>query len=202
MSMNSVLMVTPRWARDGGVGAHVEVSSRLLAEAGHEVTVLVARIESSQRFEGVTLRRSPKLCRWDAAIEERLGDALSLAPSVIHVHQVDDLPLIETLRARAPVVMSAHGYTACPSGVYYFAPGEECARFHGPGCVTHMILEGCAHVRNPSRLPSMYRRSARGLAALRRADLAVSYSSSVDRHLRANGLTRRRVIPYFPTLAP
>jgi glycosyltransferase involved in cell wall biosynthesis len=200
MSPHSVLMVTPRWARDGGVGAHVEVSARLLAEAGHEVTILVARIESSERFEGVTLHRSAQLCRWDAPIESRLGDALSFSPSVIHVHQIDDLPLVETLRSKAPVVVSAHGYTACPSGVYYFAPGEECVRFHGPGCVPHLIAHGCAHVRNPARLPAMYRRSARGLEALSRADLAVSYSSSVDRHLGANGLTRRRVIPYFPTL--
>jgi glycosyltransferase involved in cell wall biosynthesis len=56
-------------------------------------------------------------------------------------------------------------------------------------------------MRNPIRLPSMYRRSGRRLAALRRADLAISYSSSVDRHLKANGLARRRVVPYFPTLA-
>ena len=194
-------MVTPRWARDGGVGAHVQAGARILAEAGHEVAVLVARIESSERFAGVVLYWSAQLCKWDVPIEARLGDALSLSPSIVHVHHVDDLPLVAALRVKAPVVMSAHTYTACPSGVYYYAPGEECVRFHGPGCVTHWIADGCAHVRNPTRLPEMYRRSARGLAALRRADVTVSYSSSVDRHLQANGLRRRRVVPYFPTLA-
>jgi glycosyltransferase involved in cell wall biosynthesis len=47
-----------------------------------------------------------------------------------------------------------------------------------------------------------YRSATRGLAALRDAELAVSYSSSVDRHLAANGITRRMVVPYFPTMAP
>src|SRR6476646_10940652 len=123
MSRHSVLMVTPRWARDGGVGAHVQASARILAEAGHEVAVLVARVESSERFAGVELYRSAQLCKWDVPIEARLGDAVSLSPSVVHVHQVDDLALVAAMRATAPVVMSAHGYTACPSGVYYFAPG-------------------------------------------------------------------------------
>jgi glycosyltransferase involved in cell wall biosynthesis len=40
------------------------------------------------------------------------------------------------------------------------------------------------------------------MAVLRRADLVVSYSSAVDRHLAANGLPRRAVVPYFPTLTP
>src|ERR1051326_3312952 len=59
----SVLLFTPRWARDGGVGAHVEASAAALAQAGHEVTIVAARIESSTRIPGVTLTRNPKLCR-------------------------------------------------------------------------------------------------------------------------------------------
>src|SRR6202043_292101 len=55
--------------------------------------------------------------------------------------------------------------------------------------------------RNPQLLPSKYRYATRGLAALKGADLAVSYSSSVDRHLAANGIARRVVVPHFPALA-
>jgi glycosyltransferase involved in cell wall biosynthesis len=51
-------------------------------------------------------------------------------------------------------------------------------------------------------LPGKYRGTSRGLEALRRADLAVSYSSSVDRHLATNGIARRTVVPYFPTMTP
>src|SRR5439155_23122577 len=50
-------------SRDGGVGAHVEASARELALAGHDVTVVAARIESPTRPPGVTLMSTPKLCR-------------------------------------------------------------------------------------------------------------------------------------------
>jgi len=40
------------------------------------------------------------------------------------------------------------------------------------------------------------------LTALRRADLVVCYSSAVDRHLAVNGMVRRKVVPYFPTIVP
>jgi glycosyltransferase involved in cell wall biosynthesis len=202
LNPRSVLLVTPRWARDGGVGAHVIVSAALLAGQGIDVRALVARIDSSERTEGVTLISRPELFKRDAPIELRLGDALASEPAVIHVHQVDEPELVEAMRVVSPVVVSAHGYNACTSGVYHFGPGEECTRGHGHGCVPNLLARGCAHVRNPLPLPSMYRDTTRSLETLRQADLAVSYSSSVDRHLARNGLTRRAIVPYFPTLVP
>ncbi|HEX5851765.1 MAG TPA: glycosyltransferase family 4 protein, partial [Solirubrobacteraceae bacterium] len=92
--------------------------------------------------------------------------------------------------------------TACTSGVYYFRPGQECTRAHGPGCAVNLIARGCAHTRQLQALPASYRRTSRELDALRHADLVVAYSSSVDRHLAHNGLTRRRVVPLFSTMAP
>jgi len=200
--LNSALFVTPRWARDGGVGAHVVASAALLAGMGVEVTVLTARIEASERIPGVALYHQPGLFHTDTSIETRLGDALLCEPSVIHLHQVDDPEIVGAVRRRAPVVMSAHGYTACTSGVYYFRPGHECTRSHGRGCVPNLIARGCAHTRNPSTLPSRYRHASGALDALRQADLVVSYSSSVDRHLAANGIARRVIVPYFPTMVP
>jgi glycosyltransferase involved in cell wall biosynthesis len=198
----SVLLVTPIWARDGGVGAHVKASAKLLAERGVDVRVLVARIESSERPTGVSIVAEAGLFDREAPAGVRMGDALASSPEVIHVHQVDEPALIEAMRAVAPVVMSAHGYNACTSGVYHFRPGEECTRGHGPGCVPNLLARGCAHLRNPTRLPSMYRHATRGVDALTQADLAISYSTAVDRHLAANGLTRRAIVPYFPTLVP
>lgn len=196
----SVLFVTPRWARDGGVGAHVEASAALLAGAGVRVSVLVARVESTEAVAGVTLVQSSELFNTDASMSARLGEALSCDPAIVHLHQMDDPEIVEAMRVSAPVVISAHGYTACTSGVYYFRPGHECTRAHGPGCVPNLIARGCAHTRNPTTLPSRYGQATRGLEALRQADLAVSYSSSVDRHLAANGVTHRTVVPYFPTM--
>jgi glycosyltransferase involved in cell wall biosynthesis len=134
-------------------------------------------------------------------MDVRVGEALSLRPSIVHIHQVDHPELVDFMRAHAPVAISAHGYTACPSGVYYFRPGQECTRAHGPACIPNMLLRGCAHTRDPRQLPSQYARAAAGLQALRRADLAVAYSSSVERHLAANDVTRRARIPLFTSMS-
>jgi glycosyltransferase involved in cell wall biosynthesis len=183
------------------VGAHVKASAAALAGQGVKVHVLVARVEDEAHTEGVTLHRSPDLFNSDAPIGVRLGEGLTCEPDLVHLHQVDDPQIADELQALAPMVMSAHGYTLCTAGVYYFRPGQECTRAHGPGCVPNLLLRGCAHSRFPKRLPVKYRNATAALGALRRADLVVSYSSSVDRHLAANEITRRTIVPYFPTMA-
>jgi glycosyltransferase involved in cell wall biosynthesis len=198
----SVLLVTPRWTRDGGIAAHVQASARALAERGVEVQVLAREVVDEQTVPGVEVLSSDALVDRDAPIESRLGAALSLTPDVVHLHQLDDPDVVSAFRSHAPVVISAHGYTACTSDVYYFRPGQECTRAHGPGCVGNLALRGCAHTRDPRPLPGAYRKTSRGVEALRRSDLAVSYSSAMDRHLANNEIENRRVIPLFATVAP
>jgi glycosyltransferase involved in cell wall biosynthesis len=196
----SILFLTPRWARDGGVGAHVQLSAALLAELGARVTVLVARVESPERPPGVALHENRKLFDRSAPAHERLGESLRGDPELVHMHQVDDPGLVDALRLRAPVVISAHAYTGCSSGMYYFRPGHECDRGHGPACIPNLLARGCAHMRNPTRIPSLYAQTSRAHAALSRADFAISYSTAVDRHLAANGVRARMIVPYFPTM--
>jgi glycosyltransferase involved in cell wall biosynthesis len=202
MTARSVLIVTPRWARDGGVGAHVIASAAALAESGIRVEVLAARIESEEQVAGVTLHPRPALFDKQASAETRLGEPATLRADAAHVHQVDDPDIVRVLRRSTPVLISAHAYTACTSGVYYFRPGQECTRAHGPACAVNLVARGCAHTTRPQSLPASYRRTTRELAALQQADLIVAYSSSVDRHLANNGLLRRRVVPLFSTMAP
>ncbi len=202
MTPRSVLLVTPRWTRDGGVATHVVSSATELARRGLEVHVLAARLELSEEIDGVTLHRSPDLFNAGATPRTRIGSAGSLAPDVIHSHQFEDPEVLAALGARAPVAISVHGYSACASGVHYFRPGQECSRAHGPGCVPNLLLRGCAHTRNPAGIPSSYQRAARSLRALQVCDLAISYSSVVDAHLEAAGLARRARVPLFPTIPP
>ena len=202
MTVPSVLLATPRWTRDGGVATHVMASARALAEHGVDVSVAAARIDHTTPVTGVNIFHTPELFARGIPPGRRLEEALSAHPTVIHLHQVDDPELVNSLRRSAPVLLSAHGYTACTSGVHYFRPGQECTRAHGLGCVPNLGLRGCAHTSNPRRLPAAYRSASRGLEALREADLAISYSSAVDRHLSVNEVTQRTVIPYFPTMAP
>jgi glycosyltransferase involved in cell wall biosynthesis len=133
---------------------------------------------------------------------DRIGQAMSFNPDVIHLHQVDLPDVVHAMRKSAPVVISAHVYSACPSGLYYFRPGHECTRAHGPGCVFNLIARGCAHSLNLKPLPTRYMNAARRAEALKGADLVVSYSRAVDRHLAANGLMQRRIVPLLATIAP
>ncbi|HEX5223860.1 MAG TPA: glycosyltransferase family 4 protein [Solirubrobacteraceae bacterium] len=195
-----VLLATARWSRDGGVGAHVQVSAAALAERGVEVRVLAAQLDPDEPPPGVALIEAPRLFERRAPMAERLAGVLRDPPAVAHLHQVDDPQIASALRRVAPVVVSAHGYTGCTSGVHYFEPGNECSRPHGPGCIPNLAFRGCAHTNYPKTLPRKYLNTSRGRAALRRADLAVSYSTAVDRHLADNGLPRRLIVPYFPTM--
>src|ERR1700692_1504707 len=80
ITLSSVLMVMPRWVRDGGVGAHVQESATLLARQGVEVHVLAAQVGPSDPVDGLTLHSSPELFNAAAPMEMRLGDAGSLRP--------------------------------------------------------------------------------------------------------------------------
>jgi glycosyltransferase involved in cell wall biosynthesis len=198
----SVLLVTPSWTRDGGVEAHVKASAAALAQSGLRVSVLAGRVAQDRQTEALSIFHAPSLFDADAAPHERIGEAARSEPEVVHFHQVYAPELIDFLRERAPVVVSAHSYGACPSGVYYFRPGRECTRAHGLGCIPRMLARGCMHARDPRELPGKYVRAGRALEAFRRADLAVAYSSAVDRHLEANGVRRRAIVPLFTTMAP
>ena len=145
----SVLMILPRWTRDGGVSTHVQSSAAILARHGLDVRVLAARIESADEIPGVTLYRRPDLFNADAPMSARIGAAMSFGPQLVHLHQVDLPDVVRAVRASAPVLVSAHNYVACAAGVHYFCRAEECTRAHGPGCVVNMLARGCAHVRNP-----------------------------------------------------
>jgi glycosyltransferase involved in cell wall biosynthesis len=198
----SVLLITPRWTADGGVATHVMNSAAVLAEHGVKVSVLAAQVDPAVTAPGVTLLPSPGL--FDSALspEQRLGEAIAASPSVIHAHQFEDPEILAFVRGRAPLVVSAHGYSMCTSGVHYFQPGHECTRPHGLGCVPNLTFRGCAHTREIRWLPASYRRASAAREALRRADMAVSHSSVVDRHLSANGVERRRIVPLFTMLEP
>jgi len=193
-----VLIVTPRWTRDGGVAAHAQASAVALAEHGAEVFALAASVHDGP--SGIPAIASAGLFDSGAPMAERLAAAIELGPAVIHLHQVDDPEILGALRELAPVVSSAHGYVACTSGVHYFKPGQECPRAHGPGCVGNLVVRGCAHTRHVKKLPLRYRNATRACNAFALADVAVSYSRTIDRHLAVNGVQRRAVVPLFPTM--
>jgi glycosyltransferase involved in cell wall biosynthesis len=189
-----VVLITPNVGIDGGVARHVVSSARGLQDHGAEVVV----IASDQAEIGV-----PMTCI-AGVTATGLGDEATrvlqitldtIKPSVIHFHNVDDVVAVTAARCRAPVVVSAHGYSGCGPGTYYFRPGVECVRAHGAGCVPNMLLRGCAQTRSPRRMAEAHRAAPRRLAALRASDAAVVYSSALNSHLERNGVQRVFVVP-------
>jgi glycosyltransferase involved in cell wall biosynthesis len=200
--LGPVLLITPLWTRDGGVGTHVMMSAGALAARGHELHVLAARLDSDLRVPGVTLHEGARLLERDAPAELRLGSAPAAGAGVVHLHQLHDPGLVAALRTAAPVLISEHGYGACTSGVHHFGPGEQCTRGHGPGCIPNLLFRGCAHTRDPRWLPAAYGAATRASQALRGADVAISYSRTIDANLAANGVDSRKIVPLFPTVQP
>lgn len=182
------------------MGTHVEASAAALVRAGVEVHVLAARDELQQPLDGVTVHASRELFHGEAPLQRRLGGASTREYSVIHTHQFDDPLVTAELQRRAPLVSSVHGFSACTSGVHYFRPGNECQRAHGPGCVPNLLARGCAHTRNPRWLPHSYRHVTAACESLRNADLTVTYSRAIDRHMAINGVQRRAIVPLFSTV--
>ncbi|MCW3017719.1 MAG: hypothetical protein JWN10_27, partial [Solirubrobacterales bacterium] len=197
-----ILMVTPRWTRDGGVATHVMASAAALVARGSDVHVLAAAIDPDARTPGITVHQSAELFNREATPRQRIGTALECAPHVVHFHQFEDPDVAAHFQDSSPLLVSVHGYSACTSAVHYFRPGEECDRPHGLGCVPNLLGRGCAHTRNPSWLPGSFQRATRAVKLLGQADLVISYSSVIDRHLSVNGVTRRATAPLFSTLPP
>lgn len=197
-----ILLVTPRWRRDGGVATHVMASAAALVARGVDVHVLAAQIDPHERTPGITFHQSVELYNGEVAPQQRVDAAMSCAPRIVHFHQFEDADVASHIQRSAPLIVSVHGYSACTSAVHYFRPGEECERPHGAGCVPNLLARGCAHTRNPSWLPGSFRRATRSVKLLRQADLVVSYSSVIDRHMSTNGILRRARVPLFSTLPP
>ncbi|HYB23131.1 MAG TPA: hypothetical protein VED41_04995, partial [Solirubrobacteraceae bacterium] len=98
----SVLLVTPRWTRDGGVATHAMASAEVLAGHGLQVHVLAARVQA-EPTAGVTVHHSPDLFNGDISPERRVGDAIAAGPEVVHLHQFYDPDILALLHTAAPL---------------------------------------------------------------------------------------------------
>jgi glycosyltransferase involved in cell wall biosynthesis len=195
-----VLVATPDLRIDGGIAAHVTASVTVLARHGFDV-VVVAGEQGAGAAPPAPVVRVPGLGRADAAASARevfLDVVARVRPDVVHVHKVDDPTLLREVARSTPVVVDVHDFVGCISGAKYFrAPGAECHRPHGPGCVGNLYGRGCLHRRDPRAALRRYPRVSRMLDTLRSVDAVVAHSAFIERHLRGNGVTRAALVPLF-----
>ena len=192
MAVLRVSFVTMLAGRDGGVAVHVLESAAALAAAGHDVTIICARADPDHPAPTVEVPElaEPGSPAADRALERALRES---QPDIVQIHDLADPRIVAVAQRSAPTIVSAHGYPGCTHNNHYFAPGVECDRAHGPGCLTNIALRGCYHARNPLPVPGMYRQTTRRLEAYAMADGVVAYSEAVLRHLSRNGLEGRLV---------
>jgi len=191
-----ICILTPYLGRDGGLAAHVGAATDALRSAGHTVTAIGGRAEEGLTLPALALDEPTR-----GEVEDVARAVAELSPDVVHLHDVHHPLLVSQLRKLAPVVVSAHNYPGCASNYYYFRPGRECTRAHGPLCLFHMgRYGGCLHGRDPRPIPRSYRMTQIRLAGMREADATVAYSSAVLANLHRNGLTRSYLVPLFTTV--
>jgi glycosyltransferase involved in cell wall biosynthesis len=195
-----VLVATPYLGTDGGIAAHVMASVAALSRHGFDV---VAVVDEGQAGVAPAARvlRVPGLGRPDASRSARaafLDVVATVRPDVVHLHKVDDPELLREVARETPAVVDIHDFVGCISGAKYFrAPGDECHRPHGPGCLGNLYARGCVHRRDPRSALRHYPQVSRMLDALRSVDAVVAHSAFIERHLHSNRVTRTALVPLF-----
>ncbi|MEJ7787113.1 MAG: glycosyltransferase family 4 protein [Solirubrobacteraceae bacterium] len=199
MTAERVSLVTPLAGRDGGVAIHVMESADALTAAGHQVTIVCARADAGAQLSAIEVPEiaEPGSAQAGACLERALRAS---RPDIVQIHDLADPQIVTTAQRCAPTLVSAHGYPGCTHNNHYFAPGVECHRGHGPGCLVNIAFRGCFHARNPLPVAGLYGQTSLRLAAYEMADGIVAYSNAVVRHLAENGL-KARLVPLFTALA-
>lgn len=194
----------------GGIGAYVSRLLWLLHQAGHEVCLLHDDGGPLPPLPDRT-RRVSGLSRWRPAQFSGRDQAMAIlsefAPDVVHVHDaahvhdVDDLPVVESARTRYPVVRSAHNHGQhCPAGTRLIDSGKHlCDKLIGPGCLVNMAVRRCTAVRNPATLWEMYQLSTTLNRNDRHLPLLLVASRYARTKMLANGFAEDQVavVPYF-----
>ncbi|MEA2283044.1 MAG: hypothetical protein QOK21_3651 [Solirubrobacteraceae bacterium] len=177
---------------DGGVSIYVRRLAEALQRAGHEVLLAAGALAG---LPGVEVGELAAGCVSRHGRDRLVQEVRQAGVEVVNFHQVDDPELLDAMAPLAATVVSAHGWAGCGPGYRYYGGVHECPRAHGVGCVRTMLLRNCKHTRDPRSAWPFYRAAATRLAALRRADAAVGYSSEVVAHLRHNTVDRVSHVP-------
>jgi glycosyltransferase involved in cell wall biosynthesis len=181
-----VLQVHTCYREQGGEDAVVRAEGELLAAAGHEVVVHLARNPSSAARTGAALAMSG----WNPLTARELRNvAERVRPDIAHVHNtwyaLSPSVLSALAAASVPVVMTLHNYRLLCANGYLFRDGhvcEDCVGSHPWHGVRHRCYRGSLIASTP----------AAGTIALHRA--LGTWSRHVRLFLALNEFARTRFI--------
>jgi glycosyltransferase involved in cell wall biosynthesis len=141
-----ILQVHTQYREQGGEDAVVRAEGELLAAAGHEVVVHMARNPSGAVATGASLATSA----WNPLAARQLHDlARRVRPDVAHVHNtwfaLSPSVLTALAAAAVPVVMTLHNYRLVCANANLFRDGhvcEDCVGSHPWHGVRHRCYRG------------------------------------------------------------
>jgi|DewCreStandDraft_1066081.scaffolds.fasta_scaffold00108_39 glycosyltransferase involved in cell wall biosynthesis len=204
-----ILHINDTYGRRGGGGTEQSVPNTcaLLEARGHVTAVVYSQDTGISEVDRARpLAHIPGLCafrlRPDPALaEQALTWMRSFAPDVVHLHQVNNVYLVEAIAREWPAVFFVHNHLLnCPSGIRYWRTTGTVCPHSGPGlhCVVNAYLRHC-NVRWPGHvlrsLLSCF--SSRRFARL---VMHVAVDSTYMRELVAAAGVPRRAITVLPTV--
>jgi len=181
-----ILQVHTQYREPGGEDAVVEAEAELLAAAGHDVLLHVARNPSGAVRTGASLALSP----WNPLAARELRRLAERArPDVAHVHNtwyaLSPSVLTALTAAAVPVVMTLHNYRLLCANAQLFRDGhacEDCVGSHPWHGVRHRCYRGSLVASTP----------AAGTIALHRA--LGTWNQHVRLFLTLNDFARARFV--------
>lgn len=202
-----VLHINEHLSSRGGVETYLHALVPLLEQAGVQ-TVALAGSDGDDYPAArhvVPALASPSL-RAERSVRSAVGRVLAAErPDVIHVHNYQNLGVLQAALACAPTVITTHDHrSTCPAQTLFLRRGErECRRRAGPGCFLVTARHHCLTPR-PRLAHYFYRRTrwitrragqfARWIAPSRRAWTRLVHA----------GVPKDRacVLPYFCSYPP
>ena len=126
-------------------------------------------------------------------------------PSVVHLHQVYNIGVMQACLERVPMVVHGHDYHyLCPASTFYYKRTKEiCNKVSGPVCFPTTLHKHCMTLR-PRYALAYYRRVKWFESEARRFAAVVVPSESARQRFLAAGCEAEQVtsLPYFCPVQP
>lgn len=175
-----ILHINNLYGQAGGGGTEQSVPNTcaLLEELGHETVVLYGRDTGAQpSAKGRPVYHIPGICDYASwpnrqAMQEAMRVVEAEDPDVIHLHQIGNYRLAQTLVRMKPTVSFAHNHDlTCPAGTrLWHRTNTPCTIKPGVRCFWHNYADRCG-TRRPLKVLSHYLRWRGSWRVARSADV-------------------------------
>ena len=192
----------------GGVETYLLAVLPLLAERGVESDWVFGRGDAtlwppSRQVEGMGAIAYGEESRVRLAVLDQLRD---IQPDVVHIHNVQNLGVVQAAFDYGPTVVTTHDYRgACPANDFYFRrTATICDREGaGLGCIPNTLAKKCVTPNPRFGLYYLHRATWLREHAGRYAAVIAPSEGAAERHRRAGYPAERlTVLPYFCPVVP